>query len=290
SPSWSRSSTRVPSSPPAGRSERTRRIGRGRRARGHRVAGADRLGAPGRVDARYAGAGDRGQRPQRRNPARGGDRPRLGGGRQRPDGDHRVGAARAVHRAASRDLRARNGVVPRPPAWGPPCGAGVVRTSGPAVRTGRQARLAGGETAAGARTEGVAAPVRDVRRDLRGGSMTVDTELAGPDGLTRCSWANTAPDYADYHDTEWGVPLRGVTAVFARMSQEAFQSGMSWLPIQRKRAAFRAAIAGFGPVAVAAFGDDDVARLLAAAGIVRNREKIHATIGNARAVAQLHTP
>ncbi|KID28996.1 DNA-3-methyladenine glycosylase I [Prauserella sp. Am3] len=120
--------------------------------------------------------------------------------------------------------------------------------------------------------------------------MTVDTELAGPDGLTRCSWANTAPDYADYHDTEWGVPLRGVTALFERMSLEAFQSGLSWLTILRKREAFRAAFAGFDPVAVAAFGDDDVARLLADAGIVRNRAKIHATIGNARAVAQLDTP
>ncbi|OLT48222.1 3-methyladenine DNA glycosylase [Saccharomonospora sp. CUA-673] len=116
------------------------------------------------------------------------------------------------------------------------------------------------------------------------------SELIGPDGVARCSWANGTPDYAEYHDTEWGVPLRGVPELFERISLEAFQSGLSWLTILRKRPAFRSAFADFDPAAVAAFGDDDVARLLADAGIVRNRAKIHATIANARAVVELDTP
>lgn len=114
--------------------------------------------------------------------------------------------------------------------------------------------------------------------------------LTGPDGVARCSWGNSAPDYAEYHDAEWGVPLRGQTALFERLSLEAFQSGLSWLTILRKREAFRNAFAGFDARSVAAFADDDVARLLADARIVRNRAKIHATIGNARAIAELETP
>jgi len=95
------------------------------------------------------------------------------------------------------------------------------------------------------------------------------------------------PLYADYHDTEWGVPVRGDRELYERVSLEAFQSGLSWLTILRKRPAFRAAFAGFDPQKVAAFGDDDVARLLADAGIVRNRAKISAAIANARAVLAL---
>jgi len=93
-----------------------------------------------------------------------------------------------------------------------------------------------------------------------------------------------------YHDDEWGRPLRGVTAMFERLSLEGFQSGLSWLVILRKRPAFRAAFAGFEPAAVARFGDTDVARLLADAGIVRNRLKIEATMANARAVLELDPP
>ncbi len=104
------------------------------------------------------------------------------------------------------------------------------------------------------------------------------------DGRTRCQWATSAPEYLAYHDDEWGRPLHGDTALFERMSLEAFQSGLSWLVILRKRPAFRAAFAGFDPAAVAAFGDADVPRLLADAGIVRNRAKIEATINNARRV------
>jgi DNA-3-methyladenine glycosylase I len=99
-----------------------------------------------------------------------------------------------------------------------------------------------------------------------------------------------APEYVAYHDDEWGRPLRGVAAMFERLSLEGFQSGLSWLVILRKRAAFRAAFAGFDPAAVAAFGADDVARLLTDPGIVRNRAKIEATVHNARRVLDLDRP
>src|SRR3954469_7003628 len=91
------------------------------------------------------------------------------------------------------------------------------------------------------------------------------------------------PLYERYHDEEWGRPVTDERGLFERMSLEAFQSGLSWLTILRKREAFRAAFAGFEPDAVARFGDDDAARLLADVGIVRNRAKIEATIANARA-------
>jgi DNA-3-methyladenine glycosylase I len=110
------------------------------------------------------------------------------------------------------------------------------------------------------------------------------------DERSRCGWATSAPEYVAYHDDEWGRPLHGVTAMFERLSLEGFQSGLSWLVILRKRPAFRAAFAGFDPAAVARFDDADVARLLADAGIVRNRLKIAATVANARAVLELDTP
>jgi DNA-3-methyladenine glycosylase I len=102
--------------------------------------------------------------------------------------------------------------------------------------------------------------------------------------LPRCDWATSAPEYVAYHDEEWGTPLHGEAALFERLSLEAFQSGLSWLIILRKRPAFRAAFGDFDVDSVAGFDDDDVARLLADAGIVRNRAKIEATIANARAV------
>ncbi len=109
----------------------------------------------------------------------------------------------------------------------------------------------------------------------------------GPDGRPRCPWAMATSDYREYHDTEWGVPRHGAVALFERLSLEAFQSGLSWLTILRKRAAFRRAFAGFDPAVVAAFTDDDVTRLLADADIVRNRAKIEATVRNARVVTEL---
>ncbi|OMQ12906.1 3-methyladenine DNA glycosylase, partial [Modestobacter sp. VKM Ac-2676] len=99
----------------------------------------------------------------------------------------------------------------------------------------------------------------------------------------RCDWATSAPEYVRYHDEEWGVPLQGDDALYERLTLEAFQSGLSWITILRKRPAFRAAFAGFRIAAVAEFTDDDVARLMADAGIVRNRAKVTAAIANARA-------
>ncbi|WP_025735320.1 DNA-3-methyladenine glycosylase I [Mycobacterium genavense] len=114
------------------------------------------------------------------------------------------------------------------------------------------------------------------------------------DGRVRCSWAvgRPGPDfdlYRDYHDQEWGRPLRDGVALFERMSLEVFQSGLSWLTILRKRENFRRAFAGFDIEKVAHFTDTDVHRLMADPGIVRNRAKIDATIANARAVAELGT-
>lgn len=114
--------------------------------------------------------------------------------------------------------------------------------------------------------------------------------LAGPDGRLRCAWAGSAPEYLDYHDEEWGREVRGDRALFERMSLEAFQAGLSWITILRKREAFRSVFAGFDPEQVAAYDEGDVRRLLDDAGIVRNRAKIEATIANARAVLDLDTP
>jgi DNA-3-methyladenine glycosylase I len=111
--------------------------------------------------------------------------------------------------------------------------------------------------------------------------------VPGPDGRLRCPWGLSAPEYLAYHDEEWGRPVRGDTRIFERLCLEGFQSGLSWLTILRKRENFRAAFAGFDPAAVAAFGEADVARLLADPGIVRNRAKIQAVIGNARAALGL---
>jgi DNA-3-methyladenine glycosylase I len=110
---------------------------------------------------------------------------------------------------------------------------------------------------------------------------------AGPDGRLRCPWALGAAEMLPYHDEEWGLPVRDDRALFEKLCLEAFQSGLSWLTILRKRENFRAAFRGFDMAAVSAFGPDDVARLLADAGIIRNRAKIEATIANARAALDL---
>jgi DNA-3-methyladenine glycosylase I len=111
--------------------------------------------------------------------------------------------------------------------------------------------------------------------------------LVGPDGLRRCPWGLSAPDYVAYHDDEWGRPITSDDGLFERLTLEAFQSGLSWLTILRKRAGFRAAFAGFEIAAVAEFGPDDRERLLADAGIVRNRAKIDAAIVNAQVAREL---
>ncbi|MQY03637.1 DNA-3-methyladenine glycosylase I [Actinomadura macrotermitis] len=111
--------------------------------------------------------------------------------------------------------------------------------------------------------------------------------IVGEDGLGRCPWGLSAPEYVAYHDEEWGCPVRDDQGLYERLCLEAFQSGLSWLTILRKREGFRAAFAGFDMAKVAAFGPDDVARLMDDAAIVRNRAKIAAAIGNARAALEL---
>jgi DNA-3-methyladenine glycosylase I len=114
--------------------------------------------------------------------------------------------------------------------------------------------------------------------------------VVGEDGLARCGWCVSTPEYIAYHDDEWGRPVRDDRRLFEKMSLEAFQSGLSWLTILRKRESFRAAFAGFDPEKVATFGEADIERLLGDPGIVRNRAKIEATIHNARTVADLPVP
>jgi DNA-3-methyladenine glycosylase I len=108
------------------------------------------------------------------------------------------------------------------------------------------------------------------------------TAPAGPDGRRRCTWAHSAPEYIAYHDDEWGRAVHGDDAVFERLVLEAFQSGLSFITILRKRESFRAAFAGFSIEAVAQFDEADAERLMSDAGIVRNRAKIAASIANAR--------
>lgn len=111
--------------------------------------------------------------------------------------------------------------------------------------------------------------------------------VIGPDGLARCPWGAGTPDYRAYHDTEWGRPVRSDDGLYERLTLEAFQSGLSWLTILRKRPAFRAAFDQFRIETVAGYGPGEVARLLADPGIVRNRAKIEAAIQNARAALDL---
>ncbi len=105
---------------------------------------------------------------------------------------------------------------------------------------------------------------------------------AGDDGLVRCDWGSTPPDYVHYHDTEWGFPVDDDHLLFEKLCLEGFQSGLSWLTILRRRDGFRAAFHGFDPVRVAAMGDDDVSRLVQDESIIRHEGKIRSTINNAR--------
>ncbi|WP_037573132.1 DNA-3-methyladenine glycosylase I [Phaeacidiphilus oryzae] len=111
--------------------------------------------------------------------------------------------------------------------------------------------------------------------------------LPGPDGLLRCPWGLSADDYREYHDSEWGVPVHGDDALFERICLEAFQSGLSWLTILRRREGFRRAFDGFAIAEVAEYTEADAERLLADPGIIRNRAKIAAAIANARAAREL---
>jgi DNA-3-methyladenine glycosylase I len=114
-----------------------------------------------------------------------------------------------------------------------------------------------------------------------------DGLATGADGVTRCWWGSSDPDYLDYHDREWGFPVADDVRLFEKLSLEGFQAGLSWLTILRKREAFRAAFAGFDWTRVARFGERDVERLLGDAGIVRHRGKIEAVINNAARMAEL---
>jgi DNA-3-methyladenine glycosylase I len=118
-------------------------------------------------------------------------------------------------------------------------------------------------------------------------AVTEEGLRTGADGRTRCWWCGTDPLYVAYHDEEWGVAVTDEIRLFEKLCLEGFQAGLSWLTILRKRPAFREAFAGFVPQRVAAFDDDDVARLLADRGIVRNRAKIEATIHNAQRYLEL---
>jgi DNA-3-methyladenine glycosylase I len=110
----------------------------------------------------------------------------------------------------------------------------------------------------------------------------------GPDGRPRCWWGESDPLYRDYHDEEWGRPVHDERALFELLCLEGFQAGLSWLTILRKRPAFRAAFANFEPDVVAGWTDADADRLLTDPGIVRNRAKVLATLGNARALRSMH--
>ncbi|MEV6576712.1 DNA-3-methyladenine glycosylase I [Streptomyces sp. NPDC051582] len=112
------------------------------------------------------------------------------------------------------------------------------------------------------------------------------TAVAGPDGGLRCPWALATEDYIAYHDTEWGRAVHGDDALYERLCLEAFQSGLSWLTILRRREGFRTAFSGFVIAEVAAFGPADAQRLLADEGIIRNRAKIDATLANAKVLAE----
>jgi DNA-3-methyladenine glycosylase I len=111
---------------------------------------------------------------------------------------------------------------------------------------------------------------------------TRDGVVSGPDGVRRCFWGDSTPDYRPYHDHEWGVPVAEDARLFEKLSLEGFQAGLSWLTILRKRESFRDAFAGFDIDRIAHFDDRDVTRLLGDAGIVRHRGKIEAVINNAR--------
>src|ERR1700760_2867726 len=111
--------------------------------------------------------------------------------------------------------------------------------------------------------------------------------IVGEDGLPRCRWGDSTPEYRAYHDTEWGFPVTDDRRLFEKLCLEGFQAGLSWLTILRKRENFRAAFDGFDFEKVAHFGARDVKRLLADEGIIRHRGKIEATINNAQRAVEL---
>ena len=119
------------------------------------------------------------------------------------------------------------------------------------------------------------------------GSPTLSDLVTGDDGIARCAWSGTDPEYRRYHDEEWGTPLHGDVPLYEKLSLEGFQAGLSWITILRRRPAFREVFSGFDPAIVAAMTDDDVERLMGETRIIRNRAKILATISNARLTLEL---
>ena len=117
--------------------------------------------------------------------------------------------------------------------------------------------------------------------------MSGEGLLVDDSGVARCWWAMSSEQYIAYHDQEWGVPVHGESPLYERLTLEAFQSGLSWLTILRKREGFRMAFAGFDAETVAAFDESDFERLMADSSIVRNRLKIRAAVSNAQAVVRL---
>ncbi|MGO4299574.1 DNA-3-methyladenine glycosylase I [Leifsonia sp. RAF41] len=117
-----------------------------------------------------------------------------------------------------------------------------------------------------------------------------DPLVIGEDGLARCSWSASDPEYRRYHDDEWGRPQHDPRALYEKLCLEGFQAGLSWITILRRRPAFREVFLGFEPERVAAMTESDVQRLLQDARIIRHRGKIEATISNARAVLALEVP
>jgi DNA-3-methyladenine glycosylase I len=117
--------------------------------------------------------------------------------------------------------------------------------------------------------------------------MSLGSVVVGDDGVARCWWADSAPEYRVYHDLEWGFPVADDVRLFEKLCLEGFQSGLSWLTILRKREGFRRAFLGFDFRRVALFGQADVERLLADTSIVRHRGKIEATVNNARRAVEL---
>jgi DNA-3-methyladenine glycosylase I len=111
--------------------------------------------------------------------------------------------------------------------------------------------------------------------------------VIGADGLARCPWAGSSADYMAYHDTEWGVPIHDEHALYERLMLEAFQSGLAWITILRKREGIRDAFCQFDPEKVAAFTEEDIERLMGDPRIIRNRQKINAAIRNAQATIGL---
>jgi len=177
-------------------------------------------------------------------------------------------------------------------------GAHATADESPAGATDRNACREEGVVARSESTRGTTArpapagALHDRARPLQNGAMTESTAVpeglfSHDDGVLRCQWCRASPEYRRYHDEEWGFPVTDERRLFEKICLEGFQAGLSWLTILNKREAFRRGFANFEAEQVVRFGEADVARLLADAGIVRHRGKIESTINNARRVLEL---